>query len=72
VPPIALWEAVDVVGERGAGAPLLAGALGWLEAAVAGETPAGTHTLFVGSVTRVSLGPGVPGLVRARGDWLAA
>jgi 3-hydroxy-9,10-secoandrosta-1,3,5(10)-triene-9,17-dione monooxygenase reductase component len=72
VPPIALWTGVDLVGEREAGPPLLAGALGWLEAAVASETPAGTHTLFIGSVTRVAVGPGVHGLVRARGEWLAA
>jgi flavin reductase (DIM6/NTAB) family NADH-FMN oxidoreductase RutF len=72
VPPIALWEGVEVVGERGAGPPLLAGALGWLEAAVAGETAAGTHTLFLGAVTRVALGEDRRGLVRARGAWLAA
>jgi flavin reductase (DIM6/NTAB) family NADH-FMN oxidoreductase RutF len=70
VPPIALWEGIEVL--AGAGPPLLAGALGWLEATVEGETPAGTHTLFVASVRRVALGPGARGLVRARGAWLAA
>ncbi|HEU0336448.1 MAG TPA: flavin reductase family protein [Gaiellaceae bacterium] len=72
VPPIALWEGIDVVGGRGDGPPLLAGALGWLEASLSGETPAGTHTLFVGEVARVVLGAGERGLVRARGAWLAA
>lgn len=71
VPPIALWEGVEVV-EPGGGAPLLAGALGWLEASVAGELTAGTHTFFAGAVTRVELGSARRGLVRARGSWVAA
>jgi flavin reductase (DIM6/NTAB) family NADH-FMN oxidoreductase RutF len=71
VPPIALWEGVPIVEGRD-GPPLLAGALGWLEGVVAGETAAGTHTLFLGAVSRVELGPGRRGLVRVRGTWVAA
>jgi flavin reductase (DIM6/NTAB) family NADH-FMN oxidoreductase RutF len=71
VPPIALWDGIELAEGR-AGLPVLAGALGWLEATLTGETPAGTHTFFVGGVTRVALGPGERGLVRARGAWLAA
>lgn len=70
VPPIALWEGIAL--EPGDTAPLLAGALGWLEATVAGELEAGTHTFFVGSVVRVEVGAARRGLVRARGSWLAA
>lgn len=71
VPPIALWTGVELV-ERAEGPPLLAGALGWLEAELAGETPSGTHTFFVGAVRRTEAGAAARGLVRARGSWLAA
>jgi flavin reductase (NADH) len=71
VPPIALWHGIELV-DGVTGPPRLAGALGWLEATVAGELAAGTHTFFAGTVGRVE--PGEPGraLVRARGAWLAA
>ncbi len=43
--------------EEGAnGAPLLVGALGWLECAIREEVAAGTHTFFVCEVRRVELG----------------
>jgi flavin reductase (DIM6/NTAB) family NADH-FMN oxidoreductase RutF len=71
VPPIALWQGVETLPER-AGPPLLAGALGWLEASVAGELAAGSHTLFAGAIEHVELGEPGRGLVRARGSWLAA
>jgi flavin reductase (NADH) len=71
VPPIALWQGVEALPER-AGPPLLAGSLGWLEASVAGELAAGTHTLFAGAIERVELGEPGRALVRARGTWLAA
>ncbi len=38
------------------GAPLLAGALGWLECGLHAELLVATHTLFVGQVLRVELG----------------
>ena len=49
VPPIALWERV---GTRAGtlGAPLLDGALGWLECRTRTECETGDHTLFVGEV----------------------
>ena len=69
VPPIAMWH--GVAAEPGAGgAPLLAGALGWIEAAVRDELEAGTHTLFVCGVLRVEQGANAPALVRARGAYL--
>jgi len=68
VPPIAMWHGVAV--EPGAaGAPLLVGALGWLECTLREEVAAGTHTFFVCDVRRVELGEDAPALVRARGEY---
>jgi len=55
VPPIALWQGVDVLDEPGA--PLLAGAVGWLRGHVLAEHPAGTHTFFVGEIDSADPGP---------------
>jgi len=49
VPPIALWEGIDVR-EGTTGAPLLADALAWVECRIAAEHRVGDHTLFVGDV----------------------
>ena len=54
VPPIALWTGVATRAD--APGPLLAGAIGWLRCDVAGECPAGDHTLFVGDVTWAETG----------------
>ena len=62
VPPIAMWHGV-ATREGAAGAPLIVGALGWLECRLAGECPAGDHTLFVGEVLSVELGEAAPPLV---------
>ncbi len=68
VPPIAMWHGVAV--EPGAaGAPLLVGALGWLECTLREEVVAGTHTFFVCDVRRVELGEDAPALVRVRGEY---
>ncbi len=68
VPPIAMWHGVAT--EQGArGAPLLVGALGWLECELERETEAGTHTFFVCSVLRVEAGEEAPALVRVRGTY---
>jgi flavin reductase (DIM6/NTAB) family NADH-FMN oxidoreductase RutF len=55
VPPIALWHGV-ATRLGAAGAPLLEGALGWLECRTAAEHEAGDHTLFVGEVIGVEQG----------------
>jgi flavin reductase (DIM6/NTAB) family NADH-FMN oxidoreductase RutF len=55
VPPIALWHGV-ATRPGAAGAPLLEGALGWLECRTAAEHEAGDHTLFVGEVLGVEQG----------------
>jgi len=68
VPPIAMWHGIAT--EPGAsGAPLLVGALGWLECGIREEVEAGTHTFFVCDVRRVELGVDAPGLVRVRGEY---
>jgi flavin reductase len=54
VPPIALWEGIDV--RETDGPPLLAGAIGWLVGRVSAEVPAGEDTFFVGEVLSVEQG----------------
>lgn len=68
VPPIAMWHGVATEPAAG-GAPLLAGAVGWLECRVADEVAAGTHTLFVCDVLRVEHGSDAPALARVRGTY---
>ena len=68
VPPIAMWHGIAT--EPGArGAPLLVGALGWLECALHEEVATGTHTFFVCVVERVELGTDAAPLVRLRGEY---
>ena len=63
VPPIAMWR--DIETESGAaGAPLVVGAVGWLECRLDAEHETGDHTLFVGEVVGVRLGEAAPPLVR--------
>jgi flavin reductase (DIM6/NTAB) family NADH-FMN oxidoreductase RutF len=70
VPPIAMWHGIAT--EPGAsGAPLLVGALGWIECALREEVQAGTHTFFVCDVQRVEHGVDAPGLIRVRGEYEA-
>jgi flavin reductase (DIM6/NTAB) family NADH-FMN oxidoreductase RutF len=68
VPPIAMWHRVGV-DEGSNGAPLLVGALGWLECVISQEIGAGTHTFFVCDVRRAELGEDAPALVRVRGEY---
>ena len=62
VPPIAHWHGVDIR-ESGRGAPLIAGALGWLECDLWGEWPVGDHTFFAGEVLTCELGAPKPPLL---------
>jgi flavin reductase (DIM6/NTAB) family NADH-FMN oxidoreductase RutF len=68
VPPIAMWHGVATA-QGASGAPLLVGALGWLECSLRDEVVAGTHTFFVCDVCGVELGQDAPALVRVRGDF---
>jgi flavin reductase (DIM6/NTAB) family NADH-FMN oxidoreductase RutF len=70
VPPIALWHGIEIV--EGARAPLLAGAVAWLECELQAEHEAGDHTLFVGRVERAEQGAEGPPLVRLGGDYRPA
>jgi flavin reductase (DIM6/NTAB) family NADH-FMN oxidoreductase RutF len=55
VPPIALWH--EIASRQGAtGAPLLAGANGWVECRLEAELETGDHTFFVGEVLSVEVG----------------
>jgi flavin reductase (DIM6/NTAB) family NADH-FMN oxidoreductase RutF len=63
-----MWHGVATE-PRASGAPLLVGALGWLECAVREEVDAGTHTFFVCDVSRVELGADAPALVRVRSEY---
>ncbi len=65
VPPIILWQGIETrTGELGA--PLLEGALGWIECHLASEHPTGDHTFFVGDVVSAARGPGREALVHHR------
>ena len=61
-PPIVLWNGIATKGGV-TGAPLLAGALGWIECRVWAEYDAGDHTFFVGEVVALEEGEPGPGLV---------
>jgi flavin reductase (DIM6/NTAB) family NADH-FMN oxidoreductase RutF len=67
VPPIAMWEGVAT--REGDAAPLLDGAVGWLECRVAGELATGTHTFFALEVLRAELGADAVPLVRRGGTF---
>jgi flavin reductase (DIM6/NTAB) family NADH-FMN oxidoreductase RutF len=62
VPPFAHWHGIEWR-EGSGGAPLLEGALGWIEARLAAAHETGDHTLFVGDVVSVDHGPPGPALV---------
>ena len=68
VPPIAMWHGVATA-DSATGAPLLVGALGWLECELREEASAGTHTFFICEVRRIELGVDVRALVRVRGEY---
>jgi flavin reductase len=68
VPPFAHWHGI-AKREGAAGAPLLEGALGWLECRLAAEHRTGDHTLFVGEVLSVEAGRQVPALVYVGGRY---
>jgi len=55
IPPIALWDGVEVLDDD---PQLLAGAVGWLHVRTVEEVAAGDHTVFVGAVESVEQGPG--------------
>ena len=65
-PPIVHWEGVDV--REGTLAPLIEGAVGWIEARTVAELDVGDHTFFVGYPLTVERGPSTHALMyRDRG-----
>jgi flavin reductase (DIM6/NTAB) family NADH-FMN oxidoreductase RutF len=54
-PPIVHWAGVDL--REGQFAPLIDGALGWIEARTRAEHDAGDHTFFIADVVSVERGP---------------
>ena len=54
-PPIVHWEGVET--REGTIAPLIEGALGWIEARTRAEHDAGDHTFFIADVVTVEHGP---------------
>jgi flavin reductase (DIM6/NTAB) family NADH-FMN oxidoreductase RutF len=54
VPPIAIWEGIEVRDPDGP--PLLEGAIGWLTGRVSAEVATGEDTFFVGEVLSVEEG----------------
>jgi flavin reductase (DIM6/NTAB) family NADH-FMN oxidoreductase RutF len=68
VPPIGLWTGVETrAGELDA--PLIEGALAWIECRLAAEHPAGDHTFFIGDVVSARHGPASEPLVHLRGGY---
>jgi flavin reductase (DIM6/NTAB) family NADH-FMN oxidoreductase RutF len=66
-----MWT--DVAWHRGAtGAPLLDGALGWLDCSLVDEHPTGDHTLFVGEVATLARGDAPAGLLYVERAYRAA
>jgi flavin reductase (DIM6/NTAB) family NADH-FMN oxidoreductase RutF len=60
-PPLVHWQGVPT--REGTFAPLIDGALGWIEATTRAEHDAGDHTLFVADVVTVARGPSRQALV---------
>ena len=54
-PPIVHWQGVAT--REGQVAPLIEGALGWIEARIVAEHDVGDHTFFVADVVNVEQGP---------------
>jgi flavin reductase (DIM6/NTAB) family NADH-FMN oxidoreductase RutF len=61
LPPIVHWQGVAI--REGQVAPLIEGALGWIEARTVAEHDVGDHTFFVASVVAAEQGPATSALV---------
>ena len=72
VPPIAHWHGIDTHERETGSAPLVAGALGWLECRVAAKHEVGDHVLFIGEVLSVEHGTPAPALVYRDGGYASS
>lgn len=70
VPPVAHWHGIEWREGR-TGAPLLEGALGWIECSLDSELQTGDHTFFVGAVESVERGRDGLALVHVGGRYEA-
>jgi flavin reductase (DIM6/NTAB) family NADH-FMN oxidoreductase RutF len=68
-PPIVHWQGVPT--REGRVAPLVEGALGWIEARTRAEHDAGDHTFFVADVLSIEHGPERHALVYRETDYHA-
>ena len=66
-PPIVHWDGVAT--REGQVAPLIEGALGWIEARTAAEHDVGDHTFFVGEVLSVEHGPSTSALAYRESEY---
>jgi len=66
-PPLVHWEGVDT--REGKYAPLIEGALGWIEARTRAEHDAGDHTFFIADVVTVEHGPSRSTLMYREGSY---
>jgi flavin reductase (DIM6/NTAB) family NADH-FMN oxidoreductase RutF len=60
-PPLVHWDGVAM--REGTFAPLIDGALGWIEARTRAEHEAGDHTFFIAEAVRVERGPALTALM---------
>ena len=60
-PPLVHWQGIPT--REGAVAPLIEGALGWIEARIRSEHDAGDHTFFIADVLSIEHGPSRRSLV---------
>jgi flavin reductase (DIM6/NTAB) family NADH-FMN oxidoreductase RutF len=68
VPPIALWDGIDL---REDDPRLLTGAAGWLVARTVDQIATGDHTFFVGEVLSIEEGPAPTSLVYVHRGYIA-
>jgi flavin reductase (DIM6/NTAB) family NADH-FMN oxidoreductase RutF len=68
IPPVALWRGI-ALRESDHAEPLIDGAAAWLGCVTRVEHWGGDHTIFVGEVEWLELGPEGPGLVYFRSDY---
>jgi flavin reductase (DIM6/NTAB) family NADH-FMN oxidoreductase RutF len=68
IPPIALWSGI-ALRETDHVEPLIDGAVAWLGCVTRAEHGAGDHTIFVGEVEWIELGPDQPALVYHRTEY---
>jgi flavin reductase (DIM6/NTAB) family NADH-FMN oxidoreductase RutF len=69
LPPLVHWQGVDTSPASHVGAPLIAGALGWLECRTWATYDVGDHTLFVGEVLAAERDPAARPLVYIHGEY---